>query len=82
LGRRSIGPIAKHFDRRIDPLQFRSLLLAIVSFIIITLPGASLSFAVVQPPDVPAWLRAHIGEGDGQIAPVVLQRARAFYLKK
>jgi hypothetical protein len=81
LGRRSIGPIARHFDRRIDPLQFRSLLLAIVSFII-TLSGASLSFAAVRPPDVPAWLRAHIGEGDGQIASVVLRRARALYLKK
>ncbi len=31
---------------------------------------------------VPAWLKAHIGEGDGKIAPVVLQRARAYYLKK
>jgi hypothetical protein len=31
---------------------------------------------------LPAWLRAHIGTGDGQIAPVVLQRARALYLKK
>jgi hypothetical protein len=37
---------------------------------------------VEQPPDVPAWLRAHIGEGEGQIAQVVLQRARALYLKK
>ena len=31
---------------------------------------------------MPAWLRAHVGEGDGQIAPVVLQRARALYLQK
>jgi hypothetical protein len=31
---------------------------------------------------VPDWLQAHVGEGDGQIAPVVLQRARALYLKK
>jgi hypothetical protein len=64
-------------------LQLRSLLLAIVNLIIvIALSAASRSFAVEQPPDVPAWLRAHIGEGDGQIAPVVLQRARALYLKK
>jgi hypothetical protein len=27
-------------------------------------------------------LRAHVGDGDGQIAPVVLDRARALYLKK
>jgi hypothetical protein len=64
-----------------DPLQLRSLFLAIVS-LIIALSGASRSFAVEQPPDIPAWLRAHVGEGEGQIAPVVLQRARALYLKK
>jgi hypothetical protein len=33
-------------------------------------------------PTVPDWLQAHVGLGDGQIAPVVLQRARALYLKK
>lgn len=41
--------------------------------------------AVQAPPPaatVPAWLKAHIGEGDGKIAPVVLERARALYLKK
>ena len=39
------------------------------------------SFA--EPPaDVPVWLQAHVGEGEGQIARVVLQRARAFYLEK
>nr|WP_210324378.1 hypothetical protein [Aestuariivirga litoralis] len=30
----------------------------------------------------PAWLQANVGTGDGQIAPVVLERARALYLKK
>ncbi|WP_024506048.1 hypothetical protein [Bradyrhizobium sp. ARR65] len=40
------------------------------------------SFAAEQSPEVPAWLRGHIGEGDGQIAQVVLQRARALYLRK
>jgi len=44
--------------------------------------GSPRSFAVEQPSDVPAWLRAHIGEGEGQIAQVVLQRARALYLEK
>ena len=39
------------------------------------------SFA--EPPaDVPAWLRAHVGEGEGEVAPVILQRARALYLQK
>lgn len=40
------------------------------------------SLAAEQSSDVPSWLRAHIGEGDGQIAQVVLQRARALYLRK
>lgn len=40
------------------------------------------SFAALQPSNIPAWLHAHVGEGDGQIAAVVLERARALYLKK
>ena len=64
-------------------MQLRSLLPGIISLIIIiALSDAPRTFAVEQPPDVPAWLRAHIGEGEGQIAQVVLQRARALYLKK
>ena len=35
-----------------------------------------------QAPALPAWLKPHVGEGDGQIAPVVLMRARALYLQK
>jgi len=44
--------------------------------------GTAASAAVEQPSDVPAWLKGHIGEGEGQIAEVVLQRARALYLTK
>jgi hypothetical protein len=40
------------------------------------------SFAAEQTSDVPAWLRAHVGEGEGQITQVVLQRARALYFQK
>jgi hypothetical protein len=40
------------------------------------------SFAAELPWLVPHWLQAYVGEGEGQIAPVVLQRARALYLKK
>ena len=32
--------------------------------------------------DIPAWLKPHIGTGDGKIAPIVLERARALYQKK
>ena len=67
----------------------RSLLrhiVAIVSLIVIgvivALSGLPRSFAAEQPSDVPAWLRAHVGEGEGQIALVVLKRARALYLQK
>ena len=65
-------------------MQSRLFLLAnIVSLnVIVALSGSPRSFAVEQPPDVPAWLRTHIGEGEGQIAQVVLQRARALYLQK
>ena len=35
-----------------------------------------------EAPGLPAWLVPHVGQGDGQIAPVVLQRARALYLQK
>ena len=67
-------------------MQLRSLLLDIVCIvsliIIVALPGSIRSFAAEQVSDVPAWLQAHVGDDDGQIAPVVLQRARALYLRK
>ena len=51
--------------------------------IIAAAPGsARSSSAAEQSPAVPAWLQAHVGEDDGQIANVVLQRARALYLQK
>lgn len=31
---------------------------------------------------IPSWLMAHVGEGDGQIAQPVLQRARTLYFQK
>lgn len=44
--------------------------------------GAAQSSAAELQAQIPAWLRAHIGNDDGQIAPVVLERARALYLRK
>jgi hypothetical protein len=59
------------------------LLANIVSLnVIVALSGSPRSFAAELPWVVPAWLQAHVGEGEGQIAPVVLQRARALYLQK
>ena len=64
-------------------MRLRSLLLNIVSLaVIVAVPGLTRTFAVEQPSDIPAWLRPHVGEGEGQIANVVLQRARALYRQK
>jgi hypothetical protein len=64
--------------------MWRALLWATIT--VALYPGLSAvardSFAAEQSSDIPAWLRAYIGEGEGQIAPVVLQRARALYLQK
>lgn len=60
----------------------RSLILAIAVMVLIPLPGSHLSRAAEQTSDIPAWLRAHVGTGEGQIAPVVLKRARALYRRK
>lgn len=65
---------------------------------LVALPGSLRSFGAEQPaqlpwlvspgpaapvaPAVPDWLKPHVGESEGQIAPVVLQRARALYLQK
>lgn len=43
--------------------------------------GASPTFAA-QPATMPFWLAAHVGFGPGQIAPPVLNRARALYQQR
>ena len=67
-------------------MRFRSLLQAIANilgfFIIVALLTSPRSLAAQQSTDIPTWLRAHVGEGEGQIAQVVLHRARALYLQK
>ena len=50
--------------------------------VVVALATSSGSLAVEQPSDIPGWLSSNIGEGEGQIAQVVLQRARALYFKK
>lgn len=51
--------------------------------VIVALAGSIPSLAAeTNLSDVPAWLRAHVGKGEGQIAPIVLQRARAHYQQK
>ena len=66
----------------------RSLLLQIATLVglvivgLIALSGSPRSFAAEQQSDIPAWLKAHVGDGEGKISQVVLQRARAHYLQK
>src|SRR6185503_18307712 len=63
-------------------MQPRLLLPSVVGLgMVVALSGLPRSLAA-EPSDVPAWLRAHVGEGGGQIAQVILQRARSLYLKK
>ena len=57
-------------------------LVGLASVGLFVLSGLHRSLAAEQPAEIPAWLKAHVGDGDGQIAPVVLQRARALYLQK
>ncbi|WPL16385.1 hypothetical protein Thiowin_01339 [Thiorhodovibrio winogradskyi] len=59
-------------------------LMTLVSLLIGTLafPASAQSFTAEQSRDLPGWLRAHVGEGEDQIAPLVLHRARALYQRK
>jgi hypothetical protein len=84
--------------RSFELVRVRSLLLALFGIVLAAaLPGSTRSSAeqlpwLVSPVPpapiapsasaIPSWLQAHVGDGDGQISAVVLQRARAFYLQK
>lgn len=46
------------------------------------LSGSPPTPAAAQSTHLPAWLQKHVGTGDGQIAPVVLERARELYQRK
>ncbi len=52
------------------------------SFLAAVLMASSWAAAAEKSSGIPEWLRAHVGDGDGQIAPVVLQRARTLYFRK
>jgi hypothetical protein len=57
-------------------------LLAIFSLVTMSLVAPAQCFAASQSAEIRSWLKEHVGEGDGKIASVVLQRARALYLRK
>ncbi|MDQ0469967.1 hypothetical protein [Labrys wisconsinensis] len=66
-------------------MRLRSVLLKIVPLFGLAVIASSMSprsLAAEQSSGVPAWLAAHVGEGEGQIASPVLQKARALYLRK
>ncbi len=64
-------------------MRLRLIVLAISCVLASTLvPPSPQLWAAEQALDAPAWLQARIGEGEGQIARPVLQRARALYLRK
>ena len=65
-------------------MRLKSLLLNKVTiFGLFTIIASSASApAAENPSDIPVWLRAHIGEGEGQITQPILERARALYRQK
>ncbi len=64
-------------ETRLLPLR-----LLLLTLFIVALSASPPSVAAEQTPDVPAWLQAHVGTGEGQIASVVLNRARALHQRK
>lgn len=63
-------------------MRLRSFLLMIVGLVFVAVSPSPRSTAAEPPSTVPAWLRVHIGDGDGQIARTVLERARALHQEK
>jgi hypothetical protein len=68
-------------------MRLRSIRLTVADIFSLFITGIALlasprSHAAQQSSDVPAWLNAHVGEGEDQISQVVLRRARALYLQK
>lgn len=62
------------------PFVLPRLIIAIL--VAVAVSGAFPAHAAEQSSRIPKWLQKHVGTGDGQIAPVVLQRARALYERK
>ena len=54
----------------------------IAAVLIVALSEATITLAAEKSSKIPAWLQAHVGTGEGKIAPVVLKRARALYQRK
>ncbi|MBO9447074.1 murein L,D-transpeptidase catalytic domain family protein [Ruegeria sp. R14_0] len=59
-----------------------SLRLSIAILIVAVVAGSLPSRGDALSKEIPAWLQKHVGTSEGQIAPIVLERARALYRKK
>ncbi len=60
----------------------KSLRLAVTMMTITVSVGSLPDRVEALSSDIPAWLQKHVGTKDGQIAPIVLKRARALYQEK
>lgn len=64
-------------EKRLLRLTMLPLILAVMVLVAGSVPSPA-----AEAMDVPDWLQAHVGTGEGQIAPVVLKRARALHHRK
>lgn len=62
-------------------MRLRNILLAILSTIGLLLVAQALPASAAST-QIPPWLQAHVGDADGEISRVVLERARALYQRK
>ncbi|RVB00101.1 hypothetical protein EN918_39715, partial [Mesorhizobium sp. M7A.F.Ca.CA.004.05.1.1] len=63
-------------------MRLRSVSLGVVASLLVVIAVAVSARSFAAPSAVPAWLQAHVGDSDGQISQIVLERARALYRKK
>ena len=63
-------------------MRLNSFGLAVPVLVIVALSSSLPVQANQKAPGIPAWLQRHVGTGEGQIAPVVLNRARALHQQK
>jgi len=68
--------------QEIFTLPLNAIRLALAAGLMVAGSGAGPARASTDLPEIPAWLQKHVGPDEGQIAPVVLQRARALYQRK
>ena len=63
-------------------MQLKAFRLTVAALTLFALSGGAPAQAASGVADIPAWLQKHVGTGNGQIAPMVLRRARALYQRR